>query len=168
MNRRELLGVASGTIAAITAGCTNGGGDGGATTTRSDPFPDDVGAAKRGGAEAPVVATVAAGTDYEDGSIECAERGHDAVRARLDDEIELSEHISTGYGRGPEGYEDMAVSVHLTTERYDRDGELLSEADIAFEELVAVTPPSVYVETAAGDPICAVPVYVDKGKFYVD
>ncbi|MEF8784063.1 MAG: hypothetical protein V5A54_13375, partial [Haloarculaceae archaeon] len=113
-------------------------------------------------AETTVSKTIEAGNDYTDGSMECAREAHGAVRARLEDEFDDLSNIGTGYGQAPEGFDGMAVSVSLTTATYDRDGELIEEADRAFEEVVSVTPPTAYLKTEDGDRVCAVPVYVTK------
>lgn len=111
---------------------------------------------------------VEAGTEYQDGSLECAIHAHGSVRDRLADEIDITHHVSTGYGRGPKGYDGMAVTVHLQTAIYGRDGDLISEAEIDLETLVAATPATAYLRTEGGRTVCAIPVYVTSGVSYVD
>jgi len=90
------------------------------------------------------------------------------VKARLAAELDDSDNVGVGYGRGPEGFDGMAVTVSLTTATYDRDGELIGEADIGFEEVVSVTPPTASLRTGDGDRVCAVPVYVTATEAHVD
>ena len=166
MRRRAILSTAVAALGLATAGCA--GPETATGTTTVDRFPDDVANATRGDAGVAAYGLVGAAADYEDGSLECAKRAHDAVYERLEAELALTHHVSTGYGRGPEGYDGMAVNVHLQTAIYGRDGDLISEAEIDVERLVAATPATAYLRTEDGVRICAVPVYVTTGTRYVD
>lgn len=168
MDRRRFLALATGVVAVAVAGCSGNGEGGGGPARTDDPFPEDVGTGERGSAETTVSKTVETDRGYSDGSIECAREAHDAVRAHLLEELDDSSDVSTGYGRGPEEYDGMAVTVSLTTATYGRDGELIEEADVTFTEVVSATPPTASVRTADGDRVCSVPVYVTRREIHVD
>lgn len=171
MDRRTVLAIMTGALATMTAGCSEGGAGSGSATPTDDPFPDDIEYGERGGAETTVARTIGAGdeeAEYADGSLECAEAAHEAVRAHLEAELDDSSNVGTGYGKGPEEFDGMAVSVSLTTATYDRDGELIEKADLEFEEVVSATPSTVSVQTEDGDRVCAVPVYVTEKEVHLD
>lgn len=167
MNRRTALAITVGFCISMGSGCLEGGPDESANP-EADPFPVAIENAERGGAETVVSHTVDGAREYEDASIECANEVHGAVRAHLEAELDEMDHIGIGRGRGPEGFDGMAITVQLTTVTYDREGTVVDEADIEFEELVAVTPPTAYARTEDGERLCAVPVYVEQAERHVD
>lgn len=166
--RRTVLALTTGSVSTMIGGYLRAGMDDDFTIPEEDPFPTDVENGKRGGADTVVHKTVEEGREHEDASIECVKEAHDAAKNHLEDELNDLSDIEIGLGRGPEGFGGMAVTVHLTTATYDRDGELVEEADLEFEELVAVTPPTAYVQTGDGERVCGVPIYVDQGQRNID
>lgn len=168
MNRRRILALAAGTGATAISGCLGSGWPGAVRGPEEDPYPTAVERGERGGADTIVSTTVEPGTEYADASIDCARAGHDAVRAHLEEELGDLRNVGTGYGRGPEEHDGMAVTVSLTTATYGRDGELVEEADLEFETVVAATPPTAYVRTDDGGRVCAVPVYVGQAEAHID
>lgn len=168
MKRRTILTIATGSLATVIVGCVGDGADDEFADPEADPFPVDVENAERGGAETVVSKTVEAGSEYEDASIECANEAHGAVRDQLEQMLDDLSDIEIGRGRGPKGFDGMAVTVRLIAATYDRDGELVAKADLEFEEVVAVTPPTAYLQTERGERVCAVPVYVERAELYID
>lgn len=168
MNRRTVLAITVGSFITMSSGCLEGGKNDEFANPEADPFPIAVENAERGGAETIVSQTVEAGSEYEDASIGCANEVYGAVREYLEAKLDEMSHIGIGRGRGPEGFDGMAITVRLTTATYDRDGTLVEKADIEFEELVAVTPPTAYLQTEDGERICAVPVYVEQAEMHID
>lgn len=168
MDRRTLLAISTGLVVAVPAGCAENFGPGESSTPTADPFPANVDSAERGGADTVVFETVEAGSGLTDGSIGCAREAHAAVRARVEDELGDPGDVATGYGRGPDGFDGMAVSVTLREATYDRDGKLIDEADIELREVVSATPPTAFLRTENGERVCAVPVYVSAVEMHVD
>lgn len=168
MDRRNFLGVVGGSLVGISAGCTQDRVGGSNSPTTTDPFPDSVEGAERGGADEPLIVTIQEREGYEDGSIKCARKAHEPFHAHLPEETTVSHLVSTGYGNGPEGYDGMAIRVTLVTTVYDRDGEVMETADIEYSSLVNASPPTVILQSDSGESVCAVPVYVSKGERHID
>jgi hypothetical protein len=168
MNRRTALAITASSVGTVISGCLGGKRDDDFADPAADPFPIAVENAERGGAETFVSQTVDPGREYEDASMGCANEAYTAVREHLDGELDDTSHISIGRGRGPEGFDGIAITVSLTTAIYDRDGTLVEEADLEFEELVAVTPPTAHLQTEDGERTCAVPVYVEQAEMHID
>ena len=167
MNRRTALAITASSVVTVISGCLQGNREDFADPA-ADPFPIAVENAERGGAETIVSRTVEPGTEYEDASMGCANEAYTAVRDHLESELDDTSHIGIGRGRGPKGFDGMAITVRLTTATYDRDGTVVEEADLEFDEVVTVTPPTAYLRTEDGERICAVPVYVEQAEMHVD
>jgi hypothetical protein len=167
MNRREVLSAISGSFSLFVTGCI-GSSPGSERTTTHDPFPDDVGRAKRGGADEPLTVAVQESDGYSDGSLACAEKAHESFRNHLGEKIDLSGLISTGYGKGPEGYDGMAVFANLVTKKHDRNGDVIQTAKTEYPTLLKATPPTIYLVSESGEQVCAVPVYVEKSRSHLD
>lgn len=168
MNRRTVLVTTVGSCIPMFSGCLEGERNAEFANPEADPFPVAVENAERGGSETIVSQAVEPGSEYEDASIGCANEVYEAVRQHLDAKVDDMSHIGIGRGRGPEGFDGMAITVRLTTATYDRDGTVVEEADIEFKELVSVTPPTAYLQTEGGERICAVPVYVEQVEMHID
>ena len=167
MNRRKILSTITGAFSLYIAGCS-GSSTGSSGVSTQDPFPDDVEGAKRGGGDEPLIVTVQKEEGLSDGSIECANKASDPFHDYLPNKINVSEHVSTGYGKGPKGYDGMAIRVTLWTKVYNRDGEVMKTADIEYSSLVNASTPTVILQSKSGKHVCAVPVYVSRAEKHID
>lgn len=179
MRRRRLLAVTGCTVLIGGAGCVDGvqsllpaEDEIEFTSPDEDQFPVDVEDAQRGGAKFHMTVQLDDAAEYEDGSWDCASQVFDAIRNdrfllnHYEAEIGDPQMVTPGYGNQP-GFDGTAILVTLITGRYDREGDLIEEADIELGDLVDVTPPTIHI-VHNGKSVCAVPVYVDATKIQED
>lgn len=106
--------------------------------------------------------------------LRCACVAADAVREYVYGQLDETRGVSVGCG-WPPGTETpdeslpFAVIVHHMT-AYGREGGLISEPAVSYEELVAVTPrvATATRESPDREQTCTVPVYVETSRAYVD
>lgn len=140
----------------------------GRSNSEDDPFPEELDDRVRG-EDSAVSVTTDRDVSFDDASHECVEAVRDGVRQHLNEKLGERDDVGTGFLVIRAGESNSTgLSVSLTAEIYDRDGDLTYESDLELDEVRAATPRTAVLRTEDGTEICAVPVYVDEESIYME